>query len=113
MLYQFLEENSEICRWVAVGSVILEGLVYLLALMLRAANALPDYGPKQQQHPLINCQPLPATVVPGTDNVLIPDNLFVEANNKSFISNTQVHIWSYLFAMQGHIRLLNLLRSCR
>ncbi|XP_076953224.1 tobamovirus multiplication protein 2A-like [Bidens hawaiensis] len=74
MIYRFLEQNWEICRWVALGAVILEGIVFLLALMVRAANAQPDYdsddeyiaGPRQQRQPLISRQPVPATGVPVT-----------------------------------------------
>lgn len=72
MIYGFLEKNWNICRWVALGAVVLQALVFLLALMVRAANSPADYdsddeyiaGPRQQRQPLIGRQPLPATGVP-------------------------------------------------
>ncbi|KAI3691740.1 hypothetical protein L6452_31542 [Arctium lappa] len=74
MMYRFLEKNWNICRWVALGAVVLEVLVFLLALMVRAANSPPDYdsdeeyidGPRQQRQPLISRQPVPSTAAPGT-----------------------------------------------
>ncbi|KAL8196218.1 hypothetical protein R6Q57_025218 [Mikania cordata] len=74
MIYGFLEKNWKICRWVALGAVILEGLIFLLALMVRTANSPPDYdsddeyieGPRQQRQPLISRQTVPATGVPVT-----------------------------------------------
>ncbi|KAD4178354.1 hypothetical protein E3N88_26945 [Mikania micrantha] len=74
MIYGFLEKNWKICRWVALGAVILEVLIFLLALMVRAANSPPDYdsddeyiaGPRQQRQPLISRQTVPATGVPVT-----------------------------------------------
>ncbi|XP_076881743.1 tobamovirus multiplication protein 2A-like [Bidens hawaiensis] len=75
-IYGFLEKNWKICRWVALGAVVLEALVFLLALMVRAANSPAEYdsddeyiaGPRQQRQPLINRQPVPATppAVTGT-----------------------------------------------
>ncbi|XP_071730761.1 tobamovirus multiplication protein 2A-like [Rutidosis leptorrhynchoides] len=78
MIYGFLEENWEICRWVALGAVILEVLAFLLALMVRAANSPPDYdsddeyivGPRQQRQPLISRQPVPVTGIPVTTATL-------------------------------------------
>ncbi|KAK1419100.1 hypothetical protein QVD17_28258 [Tagetes erecta] len=74
MIYGFLEKNWEICRWVALGAVILEALIFLLALMVRAANSPAEYdsddeyiaGPRQQRQPLISRQPVAATPVPVT-----------------------------------------------
>ncbi|KAL8210101.1 hypothetical protein R6Q57_006833 [Mikania cordata] len=74
MIYGFLEKNWKICRWVALGAVILEAFVFLLALMVRAANRPADYdsddeyiaGPRQQRQPLINRQPVSATAAPVT-----------------------------------------------
>uniref|UniRef100_A0A5B7B249 Tobamovirus multiplication protein 2A n=1 Tax=Davidia involucrata TaxID=16924 RepID=A0A5B7B249_DAVIN len=72
-IYEFLEENWKIVKWVALGAVILEALVFLLALVVRAANRPADYdsddeyigGPRQQiRQPLINRPPVPATGVP-------------------------------------------------
>ncbi|XP_022718105.1 tobamovirus multiplication protein 2A-like [Durio zibethinus] len=72
MIYEFLEENWSIAKWVALGIVILEALIFLLALMVRAANKPADYdsddefiAPRQQiRQPLINRPPVPATGVP-------------------------------------------------
>lgn len=75
MIYGFLDKNWKICRWVALGAVVLQALVFLLALMVRAANSPADYdsddeyiaGPRQQRQPLISRQaPPPATGVPVT-----------------------------------------------
>lgn len=69
----FLEKNWKIARWVALGAIILQALVFLLALLVRAANLPPEYdsddeyigGPRQQRQPLINNRaPVPATGVP-------------------------------------------------
>ncbi|XP_050234617.1 tobamovirus multiplication protein 2A [Mercurialis annua] len=72
MLYDFLKENWKIVRWVALGLVILEALLFVLALMVRAANRPVDYdsddeliAPRQQvRQPLINRPPGPATGTP-------------------------------------------------
>lgn len=75
-IYGFLKRNWNICKWVALGAVIFEALVFLLALMVRAANAPAEYdsddeyisGPRQQRQPLIGRQAVPptATGVPVT-----------------------------------------------
>ncbi|GMI71748.1 tobamovirus multiplication 2A [Hibiscus trionum] len=72
MIYHFLKEHWIIARWVALGIVILEVLIFLLALMVRAANVPADYdsddefiAPRQQiRQPLIHRQPVPVTGVP-------------------------------------------------
>ncbi|XP_027180713.1 tobamovirus multiplication protein 2A [Coffea eugenioides] len=74
MIYDFLEDHWKIVKWVALGAVVLEALVFLLALVVRAANRPANYdsddeyigGPRQQiRQPLINRpQPVPATGVP-------------------------------------------------
>lgn len=73
MIYDFLDDNWKIVKWVALGAVIFQALVFLLALMVRAANRPADYdsddeyigGPRQQiRQPLINRPPVPATGVP-------------------------------------------------
>ncbi|KAJ4824316.1 hypothetical protein Tsubulata_047208 [Turnera subulata] len=72
MIYGFLKEHWTIARWVALGVVVLEALVFLLALLVRAANRPLDYdsddeliAPRQQiRQPLINRPPAPATGVP-------------------------------------------------
>jgi hypothetical protein len=77
MMYNFLEENWKIVKWVALGIVILEGLVFLLALVVKAANKPPEYdsdeeyigGPRQQiRQPLINNNrsSAPAAGAPGS-----------------------------------------------
>ncbi|MCD7448814.1 Tobamovirus multiplication protein 2A [Datura stramonium] len=76
-IYEFLEDHWKIIKWVALGAVILEALIFLLALIVRAANRPADYdsddeyigGPRQQiRQPLINNRPppTPATGVPVT-----------------------------------------------
>lgn len=75
MIYDFLEENWKIVRWVALGAVVLEAVIFILALMVRASNAPPEYdsddeliAPRQQiRQPLINRPPPPATGVPVAD----------------------------------------------
>ncbi|MBA0756435.1 hypothetical protein Gogos_021704 [Gossypium gossypioides] len=77
MIYQFLEENWSIVKWVALGIVVLEAIIFLLALMVRAANVPADYdsddefiAPRQQiRQPLINRPPIPATGVPVTGSL--------------------------------------------
>ena len=73
MIYEFLDDNWEIVKWVALGIVILEALLLLLAIIVRAANLPAEYdsddeyigGPRQQiRQPLINRPPVPATGVP-------------------------------------------------
>ncbi|KAK8983787.1 hypothetical protein V6N11_009572 [Hibiscus sabdariffa] len=72
MIYHFLEENWSIARWVALGIVILQVLIFLLALMVRAANAPADYDSddefiaqrQQIRQPLMHRQQVPVTGVP-------------------------------------------------
>ncbi|GER50612.1 tobamovirus multiplication 2A [Striga asiatica] len=75
MIYEFLEGHWKIIKWVALGVVIVEALIFLLALVVRAANSPADYdsdeeyigGPRQQiRQPLINRPAAPATGVPVT-----------------------------------------------
>ncbi|KAI4311597.1 hypothetical protein MLD38_036481 [Melastoma candidum] len=71
MIYDFLEENWKIVRWVALGIVVLEALTFVLALVVRAFNRNPEYDsdeefivPRQQiRQPLIG-RPPPAPGVP-------------------------------------------------
>ncbi|GAU38192.1 hypothetical protein TSUD_226130 [Trifolium subterraneum] len=64
MIYGFLRENWNIVRWVALGIVIFEALLFLLALIVRAVNRPTDYdsddeliNPRQQaRQPLLNRQ---------------------------------------------------------
>ncbi|MBA0554480.1 hypothetical protein Golob_013579 [Gossypium lobatum] len=90
MIYDFLEENWTIIKWAALGIVILEAaivwvvnttdldesnlnlqaLIFVLALLVRAANRPADYdsddefiAPRPQiRQPLINRPPAPAAV---------------------------------------------------
>ncbi|KAG5592628.1 hypothetical protein H5410_043142 [Solanum commersonii] len=76
-IYDFLDDHWKIIKWVALGAVIFEALIFLLALVVKAANRPADYdsddeyigGPRQQiRQPLINNRPPanPATAVPVT-----------------------------------------------
>ncbi|XP_047342107.1 tobamovirus multiplication protein 2A [Impatiens glandulifera] len=74
-IYGFLDDNWEIIKWVALGFVIFEALLFILALIVRAANRPAEYdsddeyigGPRQQiRQPLVNRQPAPVTGVPVT-----------------------------------------------
>lgn len=77
MIYGFLRKNWSIVRWVALGIVIFEALLFLLALIVRAANRPADYdsdeefiNPRQQaRQPLLNRQAVPATGVPVAGTV--------------------------------------------
>ncbi|XP_044494738.1 tobamovirus multiplication protein 2A-like [Mangifera indica] len=72
MIYDFLKEHWTIVKWVALGIVVLEALIFLLALVVRAANRPVEYdsddefiAPRQQvRQPLLNRPPAPATGVP-------------------------------------------------
>ncbi|KAI4364785.1 hypothetical protein MLD38_020833 [Melastoma candidum] len=73
MIYELLKENWKIVRWVALGIVVLEALIFVLAVLVRAANRNPDYdsdeefiAPRQQiRQPLMGRPPLPpATGIP-------------------------------------------------
>ncbi|KAJ8754340.1 hypothetical protein K2173_002791 [Erythroxylum novogranatense] len=74
MIFNFLRENWKIVKWVALGIVILEALIFLLALLVRAANKPVDYdsddeliAPRQQiRQPLLNRPAGPATGLPVT-----------------------------------------------
>ncbi|CAH9114102.1 unnamed protein product [Cuscuta europaea] len=75
MIYDFVEDHWDILRWAALGTVVLQALVFLLALMVRAVNRPVDYdsddeyigGPRQQaRQPLIsNRQSTPPQSVPA------------------------------------------------
>lgn len=75
MIYDFLKENWKIARWVALGAVVLEAVIFFLALMVKASNAPPEYDSddeiiarQQIRQPLINRPPPPATGVPVSGN---------------------------------------------
>ncbi|VFQ63760.1 unnamed protein product [Cuscuta campestris] len=79
MIYKFLEEHWDIVRWAALGAVVLEALIFLLAIVVRAVNAPADYdsddeyiGVSRQQirQPLIsNRQPAPAPSAPAAATI--------------------------------------------
>ncbi|KAJ4952286.1 hypothetical protein NE237_029118 [Protea cynaroides] len=77
LIYNFLKENWKIAKWVALGAVILEALVFLLAIIVRAANRPPDYDSDDEylaprsgvRQPLITRQGIPATGVPVGSNL--------------------------------------------
>ncbi|CAI9772448.1 unnamed protein product [Fraxinus pennsylvanica] len=64
MLYNFMEKHWKIIRWVALGAVILEALVFVLALVVRAVNRPANYdydsddesigSRRQTRQPLLN-----------------------------------------------------------
>ncbi|KAJ6389105.1 hypothetical protein OIU77_027456 [Salix suchowensis] len=72
MVYEFLKQNWNIVKWVALGIVILEALIFMLALVVRAANRPVEYdsddeliAPRQQnRQPLLNRPPGPASGAP-------------------------------------------------
>lgn len=72
MIYDFLKENWNIVKWVALGVVILQALIFLLAIIVRAANRPVEYDSddeliasrQQIRQPLINRPTPPATGVP-------------------------------------------------
>lgn len=73
MIYQFVDQHWKIIRWVALGIVIFEALVFLLTLVVRAVNRPAQYdsddeyigGPRQQiRQPFISRDSAPATGVP-------------------------------------------------
>ncbi|XP_075487015.1 tobamovirus multiplication protein 2A-like [Primulina tabacum] len=75
MMYQFLQKHWKISRWIALGIVIFEAIIFLLALVVRATNRPSDYDsddefverPRQQiRQPFINKQSGPATGAPAT-----------------------------------------------
>ncbi|THU66558.1 hypothetical protein C4D60_Mb05t15420 [Musa balbisiana] len=71
-IYNFLEDNWKIAKWVALGAVILEAFVFVLALIVRAANRPAEYDSDDEyiaprstiRQPLMNRQGTPATGVP-------------------------------------------------
>ncbi|XP_072963198.1 tobamovirus multiplication protein 2A [Typha angustifolia] len=72
MIYDFLRDNWKIAKWVALGAVVLEALVFLVALIVRAANKPADYDSDDDliaprsgiRQPLVHRQSTPATGVP-------------------------------------------------
>ncbi|KAK3153351.1 hypothetical protein QOZ80_2BG0171190 [Eleusine coracana subsp. coracana] len=79
VMYDFLKENWEIARWVALGVVVFEALLFLLALVVRAMNKPAEYDSDDEiiigygrntgrstsiRQPLVHAQNVPATGVP-------------------------------------------------
>ncbi|KAK7252725.1 hypothetical protein RIF29_36891 [Crotalaria pallida] len=72
MIYGFLRENWNLVKWIALGIVIFEALLFFLALIVRAANRPADYdsddeyiNPRQQaRQPLLNKPAGPVTGIP-------------------------------------------------
>ncbi|KAK1262708.1 Tetraspanin-19 [Acorus gramineus] len=72
MIYDFLDDNWKIAKWVILGVVVLQALAFLLALIVRAANKPAEYDSDDEyiaprtavRQPLINRQGIPATGVP-------------------------------------------------
>lgn len=44
MLYDFLKENQNIIKWLAVGVVILQALIFLLAIIVKTTNGPMKYN---------------------------------------------------------------------
>lgn len=73
-MYDFLKHNWEITRWVALGVVVFEVLLFLLALIVRAMNKPAEYDSDDEiigtarnnsiRQPLVHSQNAPATGVP-------------------------------------------------
>ncbi|KOM44886.1 hypothetical protein LR48_Vigan06g019200 [Vigna angularis] len=77
-IYEFLSENWNIVKWVALGIVIFEALLFLLALIVRAANRPAEYDSdeefinsrQQVRQPLLNRSAAgPATGLPASGTV--------------------------------------------
>ncbi|XP_020084410.1 tobamovirus multiplication protein 2A-like [Ananas comosus] len=72
MIYHFLKENWNIAKWVTLGAVILEALIFLLALLVIAANKPASYDSDEEyiaprsgiRQPLIHQQAAPVTGAP-------------------------------------------------
>lgn len=69
-IFNFLKEHWKIVKWAALGAVIFEALLFLLALMVRAANRPADYDSDDEIIPVRQIRqpflprPPPATGVP-------------------------------------------------
>ncbi|CAA2963094.1 tobamovirus multiplication 2A-like [Olea europaea subsp. europaea] len=79
MIYDFMDKHWKIIRWVTLGAVILEALVFLLALVVRAVNRPANYdydsddestgSRRQTRQPLLNrtaAVPSPGVSAAGT-----------------------------------------------
>lgn len=62
MIYDFLKENQNTVKWVALGVIILQALIFLLAIIVWTTNRPMEYNyddelialRQQIQQPLIN-----------------------------------------------------------
>ncbi|KAH9604422.1 hypothetical protein KSS87_005219 [Heliosperma pusillum] len=74
MIFDFLDDHWGIVKWVLLGIVVLEALLFLLTVIVRAMNSPADYdsdeefiNPRQSfKQPLINNKPPATTSVPVT-----------------------------------------------
>ncbi|CAN6300068.1 unnamed protein product, partial [Urochloa humidicola] len=74
VMYDFVKGNWEIARWVALGVVVFEAVLFLLALVVRAMNKPAEYDSDDEiiaigrsptlRQPLVHAQNVPATGVP-------------------------------------------------
>ncbi|KAI9088978.1 hypothetical protein K1719_029257 [Acacia pycnantha] len=72
VIYKFLKENWNVAKWVALGIVIFEALLFLLGIIVRAVNRPAEYdsddefiAPRpQNRQPLLNRPAGPVTGVP-------------------------------------------------
>lgn len=77
MIYDFLKDHWIIAKWVLLGIVVLEALLFLLTVIVKAINRPADYDsddefiiPRQSiKQPLINNRQPPATGPPVTGNL--------------------------------------------
>ncbi|XP_042409075.1 tobamovirus multiplication protein 2A-like [Zingiber officinale] len=71
-IYDFLDSNWKIAKWVALGAVIFEGFVFVLALIVRSANRPAEYDSDDEliaprstiRQPLVNRQGAAASGAP-------------------------------------------------
>ncbi|XP_072974057.1 tobamovirus multiplication protein 2A-like [Typha angustifolia] len=92
MIYNFLNENWKIAKWVALGAVLLEATAFLLALIVRAVNQPADYDSDDEyinprsavRQPLINRQSVPASGVPALENRPIRNDAWSKRMREKF-----------------------------
>ncbi|KAK8510777.1 hypothetical protein V6N12_009619 [Hibiscus sabdariffa] len=122
MIYEFLEKNWTILKWVALGIVILQALIFLLALMVRAANRPADYDsddefivPRPQiRQPLINRPPAPAAGIPVPTLEQRPsrnDAWSTRMREKVFSVQSIPLICRHMVALYDNVRLRQVLKS--
>lgn len=69
MIYDFLKEHWKIIKWAALGAVILEALLFLLALMVRATGRRVDYDSDDE---IINAGQIRQPLVPRPPPTSVP-----------------------------------------